>query len=411
MKNSKRNKKTKNQEFIKTLIQNQKCKIKDKPTQINNLQKELIALNDKWQHCYGPHDVLKSKLIYKQINSIKSKLKFLQNSKQQKKEIFKIMEQNDTMETTRQKFQDNDISTKLKNQMNTKDRLYPPIPQTSVMLFDRMNIRKIQKWQGLRALKKRHALINNDNLPPKNYNIDFCQSCNVDKIVNRESARSICPKCGDSVSFASHVLDIKDNDKVKSTKTKQQSCLNWMQKGSVQHERGHPMAPNSVIETACLKYNHIHNHDPNKVQPVATRAFFKKCPSVPKEFKCASDRITRELKAQSIPEFTSEQINYLLNQRNRLRAPDEQGKINAEFCDSSKSSSSKKQKHTKKSFTNNIYMRQFGLMCGLENSRLFPQAKTNKIHLDRCRSLEKQCELQKKNPLNKKWTWDFKPFS
>lgn len=101
-----------------------------------------------------------------------------------------------------------------------------------------------------------------------------------------------------------------------------------------------------------------------------SKALKDKIPSI---YKRAPDRITKELTGASIPEFTDQELSQLLNQRNRLQIP--------EYSD---------EKKVKKSFNNQIYMRQFGRANGREQARLFPQQKTNKIHRERTKSLEEE---------------------
>jgi hypothetical protein len=153
-----------------------------------------------------------------------------------------------------------------------------------------------------------------------------------------------------------------------------------MKKFGAQYERGYPCASQAVLETMSVAYSKFHFHDPAKVQACRTTQLMKGMRDLPKVAKKAPDRLTRELKGEPVPEFSSTELSQLLNQRSRLRLPEEMG--------------TDPLKH-KKSFNNQIYMRQFGRANGKEQARLFPHAKTTKIHTERMRGLEKECELQR----------------
>lgn len=391
-------KKNDTKHILHDIISSKKQSIENRQSKLENIRKKISTLNSEWEKCIGPYNILKAKKIHIKIQEYNNEIDLLSSSSVQQSKVFKLMEQNDTLETTHNKFKSSNVSSKLHYQISSSGRLYPPLSNNRKNIFDRMSVPRIQKWQGLRAKQKRQAIMNGESLPVKNYNIDFCEKCKVDRIVRRESARSTCPKCADSKTFAAHVLDVKDNDREKTNKGKQDNCLKWMERSSVQYGRGYPMTSDTTLEKICIEYTRVHNHDPYKVSKVATTKIFTKLKdsNLPKETKDAPERVSRELKSQSIPEYTPEQINYLLNQRNRLK-PNPQN-------NDDKSSK-------KSSFTNIIFLRNFGLAGNMENSRLFQPAKTNKIHLERCRNLEQKCKEQKAISGDMEWSWELKPFS
>ena len=104
---------------------------------------------------------------------------------------------------------------------------------------------------------------------------------------------------------------------------------------------------------------------------------FRKCPNVPKVFKRAPDRVTKVLKGEAIPEYTAVELDTLLDQRNRLQVSD--------------TSDNTRQK---KSYNNLMYFRQLGRTDNMEQSRLFPHARTNSVHVERIWELGQDCIKQ-----------------
>jgi len=203
--------------------------------------------------------------------------------------------------------------------------------------------------------------------------------------------------------FSSHIFDTKEIEKEESNNSKQQS-ITHMQKFSGQFERGFPPTPIPYLEALSIAYQKIHLHDPNKVQSCRTSQYLKSIREIPKLFKRAPDRISKELTCVGIPEFTSQELSCLLTQRNRLRSLDE-------WTDS-KVNNQPNQKH-RKSFSNASYFRQLGRANELEQARLFPHAKTSKIHTERTRDLETEFSQvgEKLNNQNTAISWCLYPSS
>jgi len=389
-KTRKKSVKRKNQNQLEFCVQ-QKRRVNPN-SEKEKVDKELQQVELSISECKGPENILKYKVLCKKKEALQLQIANL-ITKRSEKEMHEYMATIDKLEKTEAK---NTTSSVLLKEVPLDNRLHPPKPNRK-NIFDVMSQRDSDKYKLLRAHQKRCAVLYSNNTnntkntndtsttgKPKNElirtnQIDTCVQCGVDRNVDKETAISVCPKCGSTRRFASHIFETKDSEKDESQTTRQQS-LSHMQKFSAQFERGYPSTPIDVLEPIFLAYTKFHLHDPAKVQACRTSHLLKGLKHIPKVFKRAPDRLTKELKKESIPEYTSTQLSQLLNQRNRLRTPEE-------MSDDDK-------KH-RKSFSNQIYMRQLGRANQMEQSRLFPHAKTTKIHMARTRAMEKECEIQK----------------
>lgn len=270
-------------------------------------------------------------------------------------------------------------------------RLCPSKP-TQKNLLDHMSARDVEKWQTLRAHKKRFAIVYARDHPKARENfIDTCQECRVDLVVDRELAIAVCPECGGTRQFASHIFENKEMEKDDSGH--RQQTLNHMQKFSAQFERGQAGATPEVLEALATAYSRVHLHDPSKVQACRTSTLLKSLPEVPKASRRLPDRLTKELKGEGIPEFTNDQIQQLLRQRHRLRVPDDMAAeaLAMDAASSVSEDAATVNKKSRKSFNNQIFMRQLGRSSHMEPARIFPNPKTTRIHIERTRALEKEC--------------------
>lgn len=282
-------------------------------------------------------------------------------------------------------------------------RLYPAV-KGQVNLLEVLPPRKAAAWRLRRTYMKRMEVLtgkehSDPSMPSTRVNpIDVCRSCGVERYTDREASITVCsnPKCGDNyTNYGSHVYDTKDNERDDHDNTRSQ-FLEHLKKFTDQYERGHPEAPLETLAKLTGHYNKIHFHDLSKVQTCRTNQLLKTCRDIPKQFRRAPDRMTKELKSESIPEYSGSQINLLLNQRKRLRMPDDQP-----------SNDDHKQK---KSFNNQIYIRQLGRANGMEQARLHYNAKTTKIHTQRVWALEKEClVMQDRYGDQKDMTWNLFP--
>jgi hypothetical protein len=344
---------------------------------INEVRKTLKKHLAELKTCVGPQKILRFKVLTRAIDKLNRSIQTLETHSQEFR-MHEMMAEIDNLNSVHRQNESDSIVSSLKV-IKVQNRLYPAVKHKR-NVFDSMEQRDIDKWKNMRSYKKRYSVMFGKHVGNRINHVDLCRKCGVDCIVDKEHARSVCTQCGDCRVFASHIFDTKEVEKDEGILTRQQS-LSHMQKFSAQFERGYPCAPLDVLEKMYIQYNKFHFRDPSKVQSCRTAQLMKSCPSISKIYKRAPDRISKELKAESVPEFSSQEINSLLNQRNRLRLPEEIASENAK---------------PKKSFNNQIYMRQLGRANGIEPSRLFPQAKTCKIHIERCRGLEQECLIQQR---------------
>lgn len=281
-------------------------------------------------------------------------------------------------------------------------RLYPQV-RGRVNIMQTLPTRRAERWRLLRTFKKRLEVMSGQEYTKGNLSytiqndVDTCSKCGSDRYVDKETSNSVCsnPKCGDTRNFASHVFDAKDNDRDEHDSSRHQS-LEHLKKFTDQYEKGHPQTPLEVLAKLSSQYAKFHFPDPSKVQSCRTNLLLKTCRDIPKVFRKAADRLSKELKAESIPEYSGNQINQLLNQRKRLRLPDD--------------TPSAEEHKQKKSFNNQIYIRQLGRANDMEQARLHYNAKTNKIHLQRVWALEKECMvMQQKFGEQKDMSWSLYP--
>lgn len=159
---------------------------------------------------------------------------------------------------------------------------------------------------GRRNRKKRQCTRENQ--------IEFCTKCNVQRLVNKDMARMSCPVCGECRVYASHIFDAKEKSAVQpiTTDSKIKHTSTNMHRYTAQYERGFPPSSIEVIEGVVKGYHRIHSHDPSKVRLHKTLRIIKDSPTIPSSLGRSADRISRELRRDSIPEFSTTELDYLI---------------------------------------------------------------------------------------------------
>jgi len=239
-----------------------------------------------------------------------------------------------------------------------------------------------EAWHLKRSKQKRMQLIFGNGphtATVRKLNQDVCAKCGVDRHVNREMAVSMCPSCGTTYPFASHIFDSKDVDGDEFEAARQQN-LAHMQKYMAQFERGFPMVPDAAKRRLAKEYSVIHVLDAAKVNNARTIQMMKRLPPelLSKEHRSAPDRVSKELRGEPIPEFTSSEISKIVNQRAAMHPTD-----------------ADEMAFTKKSFRNDVYARYLGRANGCEPARLVCNSKQSVASVDRIREFEQVCEYQK----------------
>lgn len=344
--------------------------------QIKACELNIATWDLESKRCMGPTEIIKMKSLLRKIEEEKHKIEYLKDSTN--REVV-------TRELSLQiaKLKANDIISVAP----ARSRLLPlqtslKVPPSEV------------RARNIRGHEKRFALLSGNYLEPRRNLVDMCVVHNVERVIDKETARRICPKCGNTQKYETHIFELKDNDKEEGISASNQSLVH-MQKFSAQFEQGHPPSTLSTLEKMSVSYMKIHTMDASKAQSSKTAQLLKTT-DIPKNFKKAPDRLTKELRADSIPEFTAVEINTLLNQRSQLRIEDEMD------ADGTK----------KKSYSNSIYIRQLGLANLMHQSRLFTNAKTQKVHQLRCATLENLVEQQRLSQKPGDTTcWQLQPFS
>ncbi len=207
-------------------------------------------------------------------------------------------------------------------------------------------------------------------------NVDTCPVCKVDMAVDKETAIVTCPMCGQTKTFASHIFDAKEAEAAANAKKSRQG-RSHMTKFTSQFSCGYTSPPIRDLELARIAYDKVHLHDPEKVQSSQTARLVRSLP-ISAASKRASDRLTRHLKADSIPEYSPTEISKILNLREQLK--------NTAGADG-KGEAAKQ----KKSFSNQIYLRQIAQARGMAQGKLHANAKTPKIHTHRTYVMEEEC--------------------
>lgn len=367
-------KKRKLSQYLDNCVRKQRRVLYNLDKRTKSLKEELQVVQKKLKMCQGTDNILQYKVLRARKEAIEKELNKLQ-SDDHKHKMHGFMAEMEQLHSSKNKKKS--IIRREKRVIPMNNRLLPPKPNTKNMLqvgSERAN----DKWKTLRAYKKRYEVLSqhkSKHTTTRTNYIDKCSKCNAPTIVDKETSIRVCQKSGCTLEYRPYIFETKEVENNDHKSTRQQSLIH-MQKHGAQYERGYPSANVDVLEKLSVAYQKIHSHDPYKVQTCKTftmmksKAFKDKIPPI---YKKAPDRITKELTRASIPEFTDTELSQLLNQRNRLQIPD---------------AFQPEEKKVKKSFNNQIYMRNFGRANGQEQSRLFHQQKTNKIHRERTNTLE-----------------------
>lgn len=182
--------------------------------------------------------------------------------------------------------------------------------------------RIIQHSKSMERPEETRTVVGNGGMPqPRTHSLDICSTCQRDRIVNKEWAKRSCPQCGDGKDFASHLFDIGEecDGFVPTVPSKKPTNL---QKMIAQFEKGFPRATTGVLEKLSIDYQSIHCIDPYKVTALRTGKFMKSRGSqVPKIYQRASHRVSKELTASSIREYSHQEVNEMTKAPNLLEYP------------------------------------------------------------------------------------------
>lgn len=269
-----------------------------------------------------------------------------------------------------------------------RNRLHPD-RSTTVNLFSEMNDFQIKQYQLARAHEKQKALTFGDNsFKPRPNPVDACVKCGLDLFVDKELAIAVCPGCGKSRKFASHIFEHKQNEKDDGP-PKQHQSVSHMQKFLSQYEQGTLQTPKATLEKVVNAYSKIHSHNPDKVTPCKTTQVLKSLTNIPRAFR-RTYRLSSELKADPIPQFSLRERNAILAERVRFDEAEQEGgsTLTTSSTEAGPATNPSSDESNRKSYSNQPLLRVIGRSLGMEQTRLLAQSKTAETHKMRARKME-----------------------
>lgn len=323
-----------------------KQELKNKQNELSSLISPLLAQRSK----EPPQNILKRKILELNISRLEMEIRSASNHE----------------ENEHEKEEKANIVLKKKNIQFIPNRLTPRLGRTSCDLFTKMNEKQQDKWISRRSNEMRASILGEKLANVRINKVDICSECGTQCIVNKEVAMSVCQKCGNCKSFASHIFEIKDNEKDQIIR----KVPNHMEKFATQYETTTVITPVDVLDKLTTSYRKIHTHNINKVETHKTSNIIKSHKTISNHYTNSAERISKRLIGEGIPEFTQNQVNTILNMRKLL---------------------SKYNTDNTKSFTNHAYLSTFGLANRFANSRLLTKPKTNGIHIKKINSIIKDC--------------------
>ncbi len=400
--------------IISNSVQTQKGNKSNETKELIDIKNRLEAIRHDLKGCVGSEYVMRYKCLKLREEKLLKHMKLVKDGIYDKKveEDSNILKK---VEHLNRQIESNK-SSEIVRKIQVENRLLPTTT-TQRNIFENMNEREIERFKLQRSHKKRQEIITGQLSNPRTNSIDRCERCNVQRIFDKETSRIICPSCAETKSMASHIFETKVEMK---TSAPNQS-INHMQKFINQYQKGNPVTPVSILEKMSVEYNKkFHTNDPHKAQPRNTTQILNENTTIPKKFKRFAEKMNRELRNESIPEFTREEIDVIIKQRSQLRSKKDDVKPNetplipkTDSEQNAHKNTTDTQKNTK-SFSNNIYVRQLALANNMAMGRLFKQARTSRIHNSRMKKVEEECmclnqdnnELQTKLSGGKKKTGD-----
>lgn len=327
----------------------------------SQIEKRIQEINSLIKNARGPEMILTVKIWNKELDTLKNELIEI------KKDCSNMYDQINAIKLLDKKIEEYNNTNETVTGMN---RLLP-VKHLNGYMPPSVSLRELQSAK--RAQEKRMELLYpTASATSRQLNQDKCTMCGDVRHVDKEVATSVCLTCGTAYTFATHIFEMKDFDKDED-ETIRQHNLSYMQRYIEQFKRGVPQTSRPILESLATSYMNIHVMDSAKVQNSQTLNYAKK-------LKLGlTDRITKELKGEPIPEFSQDEIATIINQRVALQPRDP---ITEEIVD-------------KKSFRNDMYIRHLGRANKIEQSRLIPYAKTANTQNTRIRDIETLCELQK----------------
>lgn len=169
----------------------------------------------------------------------------------------------------------------------------------------------LERWRIQRAHEKRASILYETTISPRFNKIDTCSKCNVELCVDKEIAKSVCPKCGQCTRpFPSHIFDVGEDCDTSNSLPPQAppTKAHQVSKHLQQFAQGFPMTPAAIKTTIASDLAKLHVSDPLAVTTARVQNVFKAHSEIPNVYKSAPTRVAREMINMAIPEFTNVQL-------------------------------------------------------------------------------------------------------
>jgi len=144
------------------------------------------------------------------------------------------------------------------------------------------------------------------------HSMDVCSECQSDLIVDRELAKKVCRTCARPSRFALELFDACEDAEAHNVHV--EGAQSNLHKFLAQLEKGTAPAPQNVLSALAGEFSKFHVADTSKVTAGRTQQMLKQCAAVPRTYRQAPQRITRELVGAAVPEFTYTELQSLQTQ-------------------------------------------------------------------------------------------------
>jgi hypothetical protein len=245
------------------------------------------------------------------------------------------------------------------------------------------------KNQKDRALQLKAAWLKHEQLPSSQYEVGTCLHCFGTCYMNRKDSKMFCRRCATSNRFISTLFlrrDYNRDDNIANTTSPSTaSIMTNLRRFGEQWSSGFTPFSIDILEFMYQQYR-IYNHssDPYRVQTSKTyklidgkKETLKSWSVQPGKFKSlrnllnSTERLTKELRGDGIPEFQPKDLNLIYHVRESLGTLDNED-----------------EKDSKQTLSNGFFFRQIARIHGLVQGRLFQHVKTRNIFIKQARVLE-----------------------
>jgi hypothetical protein len=249
-----------------------------------------------------------------------------------------------------------------------------------------------------RALQLKAAWTRHEQLPSSQYEISTCLFCFGTCYMNRRESRMYCSRCATSNRFISTLFLKRDHERednhTSTTHHTSTTVMNTMKKFGEQWSTNFTPFSTDVLEFMYQQYRiYSHTSDPSRVQTSRTLKLIEQQRDVLKtrvkslrSLINSTDRLTKELRGDGIPEFQPKDLNLIYHVRKSLGSLDNED-----------------DKEGKKTLSNAFFFRQIARIHGLNQGRLFPHVKTKNVFIKHSRILEKALMDYDGGSSNIKW--------